>query len=266
MKLKYSLILLAAAALTGCEERIDDRFKEEPSSGEAVRTVLIEEYTGVDCSNCPAGHERLRTIETRYNTAQNLENGVGVISVGIHIPAFGDLVQDGGLVAGEAETLSQNQSSAPAARINRSTEVLTPDKWLATVDREISRTTVVKFSPVVAEVSGNSIVVNGSAIARVGIDNALIHAWVVEDDIVTWQKQENGDYEEHYSHHGVYRAHMSALGGNTFPMVRNMDTPFSFTYPLNDVWNPDNLRVVVFIEIPGKGIENATQANVQINN
>lgn len=265
---KFALLSFLTLALTACEDKIepDERYKPLPETGAPMRTVLIEEYTGVYCPNCPTGHDVLKQIEGYYNTPANLDKGVGVIAVGIHIPAFGDPTAEGGYVTPEAASLSKNQNSAPAARINRRTEALGTDRWFAEVNSQIVRRSSVAIADVEAEFSGNTLSVSGSVWSDVIVDDAVINVWVVEDDIVDWQAQPDGSYKSDYVHHAVYRASLTGLRGRALGLNRNEATPFTVTgFPVSDGWNTSNLRVVVFVETPEGGVLNAAQAPVLIS-
>lgn len=269
MKPLYHLIPLVAllgAALSGCEEVIkpEDRYKPAPIVAE--RMVLIEEYTGMDCSNCPAGHAMLRDIEATYNTPDNLERGVGVISVGIHIPQFGFPVDDGGLVTPEARTLSNNQTTAPAARVSRRGAVIENTAlWQGEIAKRIIREPLIAFNPVKLEVSGGNVVISGTinSLNANPIDNATLHVWIVEDDIVAEQLQANGTYDPNYVHHGVYRASANGLNGEKISIIpRGTHEYKTLPYPLHKNWNPDNLRAVVFVETEADGVLNSAQSSL----
>lgn len=262
MKLLHSLsMLLAATSLAGCAERIDDRFKKAQTD-EPARVVLIEEYTGVECRNCPAGHEMLRTIEQQYNT--RISEGIGVISVGIHIPAYGDPVDAGGFVTPEASALAPGQNSAPAARINRRGDTMGLDRWLRAVASEIARPPLLTFNPCLATLTPRGIKVEGSAISPTGINGAKLNIWIVEDDIVDYQLNDDGHYDEAYVHHAVYRASVTGLNGQDIDLTRNNEEHFALnTYPVHPNWNTDNLRAVIFITDESGEVLNATQAPVQ---
>lgn len=266
MNIKHILpLLIAATVLPGCEQRIDpaDRFLPVEDSAEPVRYVLIEEYTGIECKNCPKGHERLAEIEKFYNTAANSLNGAGVISVGIHIPVFGDPISIGGFVTPEAAQLAPGQTSAPAARINRRSEVLDLDRWQTAVASEIVRKPSVKFENLKAEFRNGLLSVTGSAFADVLINDARLQVWVIEDDIVDWQLQSDGEYDPNYNHHAVYRCSLTGLEGQNIELNRLSTSDFEFNdQSIPSVCNPDNLRAVVFIETAEAGVLNAGQANV----
>ncbi len=53
-----AVVAVAAAALTSCDNVAeDDRFIKLPPI-EADRAVLIEDFTGQNCLNCPVAHEK----------------------------------------------------------------------------------------------------------------------------------------------------------------------------------------------------------------
>lgn len=270
MKLIKTLSALAlpvlAFGLAGCEDTIDlnDRYKPVPDSGEPARTVLIEEYTGIDCKNCPNGHARLAEIEEFYNTPSNLKKGVGVISVGIHIPVFGDPVDQGGFVTPEASNLAPGQTTAPAARVNRRTDVLEIDRWQTAVNSEITRRASVTFPELSATVSDGKLSVSGIVMAEAAINDARLQLWIVEDHIIDWQLMPDGKYNDSYEHHAVYRASITGLSGRDIELNRNIATPFEISaYPLHSNWNAANLRVVAFVESDEAGVLNAAQCAIQ---
>ncbi len=263
MKFKHLLpLLVAAMTLGGCEERIDERFRPVPPV-EPLRTVLIEEFTSTDCPDSPAGHDRTKAIEQLFNTPANLQNGVGVIAVAIHIPDCGRGDDHDAYVTPEAEAMAGRQASAPTARINRHTNTLNPDRWLNSVNKEIGRPTRLTFNPIGAFITSKGIEISGSMFCDVAIDNARLHVWLVEDNITAPQLTPDG-YASDYLHQGVYRSSVTGLRGAEIFVKRNENTDFKFgPYPLNPEWNADNLRVVVFATTPEQGVINAAQTPVQ---
>ena len=73
---KISAIALACIALTACNEvDPDDRFEELPAVS-CKRTVLLEEFTGQECTNCPDAHRLVANLHEQY--------GEQLVSVAIH--------------------------------------------------------------------------------------------------------------------------------------------------------------------------------------
>ena len=87
--IKKSILGIAAVAsvlafgFTACDE-VDEneRFVEMPAR-ESKRNVLVEEFTGQQCTNCPDAHKALATLSEQY--------GSNLIVVGIHAGSFGML-------------------------------------------------------------------------------------------------------------------------------------------------------------------------------
>jgi hypothetical protein len=74
MKQIILALFCAILVLTGCEEKppvinfgtpitVDTTFVVSPVPASEPHTVLVEEYTGASCTNCPAAHEVLKEIQ-----------------------------------------------------------------------------------------------------------------------------------------------------------------------------------------------------------
>ncbi len=267
-KLKLLTASLATLLLVGCEESIpSDRRYTQTELPDAKRAVLVEEYTGVKCVNCPQGHRVLEDIEEVINTDRNLELGVGVIVVGIHIPNWGQDAEKGGLIAPEAYTIAPQSVSPPQATINRCSGILNRDQWAKHIIDEIYIEPDVKFSPsILAELNGTSIKITGRVESSQNFPDATLHVWIVEDNIVKTQNLSDGSRDKNYVHKNVFRACVNGVNGKDFPLQRNSAREFSYSFALNPDWKAENLRVVAFVETDAEGVLNASQNHLIINN
>ncbi len=264
---KLFALLAGTLMLAGCEESIpaDKRYTPIPNS-KPVRSVLIEEYTGENCLNCPNGHVAIEAIEELYNTPENLEQGVGVVVVGIHIPNWGRTVEKGGFITPEAESLTPEGVNPPQAMVNRTSGLLDRNGWAKSVKDIIATPTRVTFvNSLLAEKQGDSMTISGTVHSVENFADARLHVWVVEDNIVSRQRQPDGSIVGDYVHMNVFRGCVNSVKGSEFALKRNADRSFSFTYPIDSNWKPANLRVVAFVETPSFGVMNVTQNNLQIN-
>ena len=67
---------VALATLAGCDEVDEqDRFISM-GDVEVKRNVLLEDFTGQDCSNCPTAHEVVASLKEQYGDA--------VVAVAVH--------------------------------------------------------------------------------------------------------------------------------------------------------------------------------------
>jgi hypothetical protein len=64
------LPLVAALLATGCDVISPPYTEESPAdtgtAGAFVQKVLLEDYTGFRCGNCPEAHERAQELQARY--------------------------------------------------------------------------------------------------------------------------------------------------------------------------------------------------------
>lgn len=264
MKILSSLLAATAAILTlaSCESTpTEKRFVAvDDSSFEPQRTVLIEEYTGQTCVNCPGAHKLLGELEGRFNTA----NHTGIISVGIHIPNFGRPAP-AGLVAPEGQEYSVGVDAAPSARINRRTGVVSTDRWTGAVINEIIRKSPVTFTELNANLKsdGKNISISGKIYAADNIKNARLQLWLVEDDIVAPQLLPDGA-DANYVHHSVFRGAINGINGKQIDLKEKKETAFEVkSYPMADYVNTANLRVVAFVFTDSEGVLNAHHAKIQ---
>lgn len=253
-----SLLLFASCETTSPDERF---FPVNDSEFRPQRTVLIEEFTGQTCVNCPNAHTLLGQLEERFNT----NNHLGVLSVGIHIPLFGREAPVG-FVAPEAEEYSAGVESAPSARINRRTGIINTDKWTGEVLNEILRKSPISFGELTATLNAESwtISISGSVRALESVDNdSKLQLWLVEDDIVKPQLTSDGPIKD-YIHHAVFRSAINGVKGEPIELKEHSTTSFEVKdYLLPEYVNLDNLRVVAFVYSDADGVLNATHKHIE---
>ena len=80
-KIFCALLLGVTGWLTACDEIAEgDRYLEMPAV-ESRRAVLLEEFTGQMCTNCPEAQRRISSMKEQY--------GDQLVVVGIHAGNFG---------------------------------------------------------------------------------------------------------------------------------------------------------------------------------
>ncbi len=261
MKILSSLPAAVAALLllASCDSiPEDERFVPADSSFEPARTVLVEEYTGQTCVNCPGAHILMGDLEAKFNSREH----VGIISVGIHIPMFGQAAPKG-MVAVEADTYSQGVESAPSARINRRTDPLTTDRWTGSILQELVRKSPIVFTGLTADLTPDGqLSVDGKVHSSENLKDTKLQLWLVEDDIKMPQLKPEGPVAD-YRHHSVFRAAINGVNGQNIELKEKKETPFHVSgFPVADYVNTDNLRVVAFVYNDADGVLNARQCGV----
>ena len=78
--IKYAFISLALLTASCDNISENDRYIKVEAT-KAERTVLLEDFTGQNCVNCPAAHRTIEALEQQY--------GSHLIAVSIHAGHFG---------------------------------------------------------------------------------------------------------------------------------------------------------------------------------
>lgn len=264
MKLLSSLPAAAAALLmfAACQSTDPDERYTLIDDSEFVpqRSVLVEEFTGQTCVNCPGAHELMESLEEKMNSA----NHVGIIAVGIHTPLFG-MDAPRGFVTDESRHYSSMAESAPTARINRRYGVVNTDKWTGSIMAEVIRKSPISFSDCVARINRNGMIdISGQILCADDVNDTRLQLWLVEDNIEAPQMTSDKPIAN-YVHKSVFRKAINDLDGTPIDVRRNSAVQISeknFIIP-NFVSNSDNLRVVAFVFNEKDGVLNATQFPVQ---
>lgn len=230
-----AVIALAAIACDPVDE--NERFIKADDL-EVDRKVLVQEFTGQFCPNCPLGHEALDNIAKQY--------GKNAVIVSIHAgdmafddPDYGLKTADGDKYA--AEWGIQNY---PSAVVNRKGSMDDRSAWQGAVFTALSEPSSVKIDlNAIAEDGKISI---SSTLSATFVSNARYQLWIVEDDIKALQ-QDGEEYINDYTHNHVYRASVNGIGGESVIFSATQPLEFHNEIAIDNRWNTDNLKVVAFV-------------------
>ncbi len=259
MKINKFIIPFAAAALivSGCDSISPDERYIEVEAVKPKRAVLLEEFTGQNCTNCPEGHKIVAQLREQY--------GSSFIPVSIHasslsIPTSNTTLNGLGTPEGETYYNNAGKPVLPTGVVDRRTKALGRDDWAATVRQQLERE-----SPLTLEVTTDfdeatkSLSVNVNYKPTADIDGN-IQLWLIESGIVGFQL--NGSkYEFDYVHNHVFRATINGTDGETFRATKNVFGDKSYTYTLAENWKPENMAVVAFV-YDSTGVLQATEAEL----
>lgn len=217
-------LFFVTVLLTSCD-KIDEPFYQiinnedvtvtfpdvDPAS--VYRKVLIEEFTGHRCTNCPAGHQILEQLHQRYDDT--------LVMLGIH---YGSLAKPiGETFSYDFRTSEGNQigdeyniDAIPKAIVNRIMKEggWSRDQW-ATAVGDVDRSKVNAALQIINEYDAATMTlkVNTKVTALKDYQNPLrIAIYLVEDGIVKPQKDGNQDILD-YTHNHVLRAALTDAFG-----------------------------------------------------
>ena len=261
----WTVVVCLTLLLAGCD-KIEGEFYQivqnedvtvtfpDVNPNDVYRKVLIEEFTGHRCTNCPAGHQALEALHQQY--------GDTLVAVGIH---YGSLAKPFGSVfsydfrteAGDQIGNAYNIDAIPAAIMNRMVkEGGWPREQWASVIRDLDRSNVYAAVQLINEfdAASQTLKANAKVTTLKAIDHPLrLVLLVLEDGVVKPQKDGNQDIED-YVHNHVLRCALTDPFG--FPLGKetwqNGDTETyaaSVSFDGHD-WVPENCYVVAALYDP----------------
>lgn len=253
-------VVAAGTALSACDNiKEDDRFIELPAV-EAKRVVLLEEFTGQKCVNCPDAHAVIEGLQEQY--PDNL------ISVSIHggsdMNAIGEDQMPGiGLrnADGAAYADGYKISAFPAGVVNRRSGVTTSDQWSTAIRNEIEKPSGLEMDMTATlSADGSKVNIEVDLEPWENIDGRL-QLWVVESGIVSLQLTKSG-MKRDYVHNHVFRGTVNGLDGEPVRLTTREPQHLSASMEVRDIWKAENLSIVGFLYTT-EGVVQATSCNVK---
>ncbi len=238
-----TVLLLAACDNVTLDERLT--YVEPPEVG---RAVLIEDYTGQYCVNCPRATEEIERLVEQYGDSV-------VIAVAIHSGPFSK-EKDGSPTPLYTEVGNQyfvrwGLSAQPIGLVDRlyGPMAFSYTDWGAGVNYEIGFKAPVSLSmlPSFDNETRNSKV----EVQTIGLDSARVsgklQVWLVEDSIDSFQYMPDGSMNPHYNHMHVFRASINDPWGDELSVDHGQVVMKNYEFKLDPAWVPEHCSIVVFL-------------------
>lgn len=236
------------------------------------RIILLEEFTGIRCSNCPPANDRLKGLLSTYKD--------NLISVAIHATFFADPLppsnEDFRTPEGAELAQSFGIGPLPIAMINRKqfpNEVTIPieqTKWEGYIQSEIQETPLINLYAFVQDYDKNARTFNFqvTAIATEEIsDNLNLSIMLYENNIQDYQLGPSDPLPD-YNHQHALRDMATTAGGTPlqapdFQAGRVVIRNFPITLDAN--WKAEDCYMIAFVHKVGsdKEILQATEIKIE---
>lgn len=248
------LLLTIIASCTPISEN-EQLIYVKPAS--AKRVVLLEDFTGQRCVNCPKGTEIIEQLQQTYGDT-------AFIAVGIHGGPLG--FAGNARLVGLATAVGDEYYDhwqleyQPVGLVNRRGALSYTD-WTAAVVEELSKTAPLDMD-MTATLTDNRIDITLQASGTDGTTTGHLQVWVVEDSITALQLMPDGSANNEYVHNHVLRTPVNGTWGEPFTIDEGMQRELTMTQPLDTQWNPRNLSIVAFV-YNDQGVQQAVKAKVE---
>ncbi|MBO7132721.1 MAG: Omp28-related outer membrane protein [Bacteroidales bacterium] len=271
--MKKIIILSLAVVFAGifsvsCDKIEEGEYIKEGSDIWYGRKIVVFDFTGHKCGNCPKGHKVINSLEEKY--------GKAVVPIAVHCTYYGntkpnstppttdtsfnyDFRCEEGMFLGGGDTDGgyMDIEGLPAGLVNSLNPVLlnnSPNGWASDFTKYYSTYPEFSFemsaafadSTISADIKLKSEVVTSRKLSLV--------AYVVEDGIVGWQLDYNPEPLQisNYVHNHVLRTSFSgALGEVVKAEASQMSAgdiiEKSYSVAAKSDWNIANCKVVAFV-------------------
>lgn len=217
------------------------------------RIVLLEDYTGQACVNCPSAHEMASILHEQYN------NQLVVVSMHagpLASPAPNGLMQEEGNVYADKFGIK----AYPVGMVNRN-GLSDYSSWPSLVRESIEDNSIVNIS-LASKLVGENLSVNVDlfTVDSLGVAGKL-QLWLVEDSIVAPQAGAGLQY----IHNHVFRDALNSTWGEDISLTLGEQKVIEHkNFTLDAAWKPENLSVVAFV-YNNEGVLQAAQCKVVVN-
>lgn len=267
--LKFStLIALFAFALTSCDI-IEEPVCLDCQAEASNMKILLEDFTGHQCGNCPRAHEQLEILEETY--------GENLIVVALHAGGFAATFPAAGYVpdyttemGDELLTLyDADNEGLPVGMVNRRTwadgKVLQKfASWGTQISTILAETPQLSIE-LSAEMSDNETLDVDADLTYFAAGNSDHHLVVIVTEDSIYSKQSDYDlssgYVSDYHHKHMMRGSITSgnfgeqLTSNTIAIGEIFSREYQFAW--NTDWDASNCHIVAYV------IDNTTKEIIQ---
>ncbi|MGQ9819886.1 MAG: Omp28 family outer membrane lipoprotein [Candidatus Kapaibacteriales bacterium] len=257
---KLLSILLITIILFSCDI-IEQPYRElggiDTSKG--TTKVLLEEYTGFRCGNCPEATEIAHNLKEKYTGR--------VIVLSIHAGGYAKPTiahpYDFRTTIGDELDAFFGMSSAgnPCGMVNRigfptKSHILREAQWESAIQSALAIENRIDLRLITSFNSANNQIFVSVEIKylKAGTSNHHLCIYIAEDSIVSYQRDDRltPPDVENYVHNNVLRAGITPTWGvplnqNDIPAGTTFSKEFTYVIPQNKDWKPSKLKIIAFI-------------------
>jgi len=269
MKLKILSVIIAFGLLMACEESKPvipclscDTSPVMPTPNVTVKKVLLEEFTGVRCVNCPQAQTEIKNLQSEGIYGENL------IAVSYHAGFFSNPYEESQFdfrtAAGE-EILSflETPLGYPAGVVNRrqfegerGLQIIQFATWGGFVAQALEEEASVALS-IGNDYNNDNRQLEVAVTIRPIVSNlpeVNLTVLIVEDGITDVQLTPDGIINDYTQSH-VFRTMLTNTLGNPIATLETENIVQNFTITLPADWVSENCSVIAFVHEVGQGRE-----------
>ncbi len=257
--IRATFVILVAIILNSCD-KVEGPVKEvlPPPAGD--RNVLVEDYTGHRCGNCPRAAKSVYDLKATY--------GDNLIIMGIHAGGFANVLPPSAPYytydfrtpeGTELDTdFGISVAGNPNGMVNRrqvnGSYILPPTKWLDEISAVLTNP-----EPLPLSISINNVYNSATRSLQTEVKTEFFAnlsgvykmcVFMVEDSIVNWQKDYDASPEdiEFYVHQEVFRGSMNGTYGVQIGTTSLGDiSTLNYSKTLDAAWSDEHFSIIAYL-------------------
>ena len=249
--------LATVFAQVSCGDVAEDERWSLPQEVVPTKNVLVEDFTGQRCVNCPEATEAIEELQQRVSSRYG---GNHIVAVAIHggsMAITDDYPMGLATAEGNAMHNALEIDAWPAGMVDRTGGICRYTEWTG---RAISRMAVVP--DVEITISGAKALEGTPQAIQVTVmpttaalptTEHRLFVWLTENNIKALQFMPDGSRNSDYIHNHVFRVSLTDLEGKLLPLFNSSSTeagnPVSetFSFSPKSSWNVLQMNVVAFV-------------------
>ncbi|WMX14371.1 Omp28-related outer membrane protein [Aureispira sp. CCB-E] len=245
-------IVLSALLSIGCEEN-----PPQITPCQTDRVVLVEEFTGVHCSGCPKGHQKIKELQAQYPNK--------IIPIALHAGylarphnGWDFRIAEGVEIHSWSKPLGE-----PSINVNRQYfadkgvyGIIYPNTWAGPIAEEmcLPPDASIELTPTFdVGTRALSVTVDVAPVNAVKMkENVAISVVITENNVIAPQLTDSG-WENSYTHNHMARAFLTDTWGTKIQEKGAVLVPYreTYTYTLPTGWDENNCHIVAFVHYQG---------------
>ena len=206
------------------------------------RRVLLEDFTGQRCVNCPKASDEIKALQEQYGEDH-------VIAVGIHSGPLGFYTKGDylGLSTEVGDEYYDHWALEyqPVGLIDRGAP-LEYTAWNARIREELEKTAPVKID-IELHQNDNQLTVRAEVMGIDGTTSGKLQLWLTEDGITAFQMMPDGTRNMEYIHRHVFRTAVNGTWGDDVSINEGYVFEHDYKVALSADWKRENLSVIAFV-------------------
>lgn len=233
----------AVAFFAGCDNIDEDERFVGPLPFEIRKNVLVEDFTGQLCLNCPLASETVHGLQETYGADH-------VIAVAMHGGALSLSEAQGGLATqqGNDYVAHWGVEAFPQGMVDRHGGLLDFQTWGGKVFERLQLPAAVGILlNHTYDAATRTLSIQTSLTATQAISGAHLQLWLTEDNVTALQRTPDGKVNREYLHQHVFRTAVNGTWGEEISIEEESQQSYASTVTLKEGWKPENMHIVAFV-------------------